>query len=60
MHYFISYKNDNGKYYGTTFFIRQDRLYLHDKPYKILKRIKIKNGSIISEFTDKNYKEPIE
>ena len=59
-HYFISYHSDNGKYFGTTFFARNDRLYLHNRPYKILKKTKIKNGCIISEVTDKNYKEAIE
>ena len=59
VHYFVSYQSDNGKYYGTTFFTRQDRLYLHNRPYKILKKTKIKNGCMISEVTAKNYKEII-
>ena len=46
IHYFIERDSNVGKYFGKTFFARTDRLFLWDKPYKILKKIKFIDGRI--------------
>jgi len=44
VHYFIDVAEHNSKYFGRTFFTRLDRLYLHDRPYKILEKRKYIDG----------------
>jgi len=44
VHYFIDKAEHNGKFFGRTFFTRLDRLYLHDRPYKILEKRKYIDG----------------
>ena len=49
VHYFIDIDENEGKYFGRTFFTRRDYLYLQDKPYKISEKIKYGNGCVISK-----------
>jgi len=44
IHYFIDLNEHNGKCFGRTFFPRVDRLYLFDRPYKILEKKKYADG----------------
>jgi len=41
VHYFIDIDEKKQKYFGRTFFARQDYIYLQDSPYKILEKIVI-------------------
>ena len=41
VHFFIDLNEERQKYFGRTFFTREDSLYLQDRPYKILEKIKI-------------------
>jgi len=43
VHYFIDTEDDTN-YFGRTFFTRYDRQYLHDRPFRILEKIKYIDG----------------
>ena len=60
VHYFIECDKNIEKYYGKTFFLRHDKLYLRDRPYKILKKTKICNGHIVSETVSSSYNEIVD
>ena len=57
LHYFVECDNNSGKYFGKTFFTRLDRKYLWNRPYKILKKTKYKDGHIISEFMHDSFRQ---
>ena len=48
IHYFIERDDSVEKYFGKTFFVRTDRLFLWDKPYKIIKKVKYVDGYAVA------------
>ena len=58
VHYFVERDDSMGKYFGKTFFTRVDRLYLWNRPYKILRKIKYENGLIINKFEQGTFRQP--
>lgn len=48
IHFFIDTDTNSGRSFGRTFFVRRDRLYLYERPYKIIEKIKYKNGTILT------------
>ena len=47
IHYFIDIDESITKYFGRSFFARDDNKYIQDKPYKILKKTKFTDGNTV-------------